>query len=385
VKTIGTLCTGFGGVDVGAKAAGLELAWGVEYDPKLAEVGNFNLGNHIRVANILDCDPHDFERVNVFHASLPCTRASVANSSAELNEDGLKESPLDIAMADKTIEFINTLQPEIVTLENVWAWRNFQSWRGGKKTKGIQQSLFDAGYWLHVDHVNCADYSVPQTRKRMIVRAIRGGFVPYLPEPEPWIGWYEAIADLIPTLPDSQFAPWQLARLPEEYRTMLVAQGAYGNTLVTVDECEPSFTITANSNQSGLKAWMINGENAGQVWGGAKFSNEPAFTITAGTQPKGFIVDCQNAGSASVKERCLTIRQASDPMFTLTSSMGVKRPTRACIQPGRVVSMTPRCLARFQSFPDTYVLPEGKTLAAKGIGNAVPPLLMEKIYRGLSI
>jgi DNA (cytosine-5)-methyltransferase 1 len=42
-------------------------------------------------------------------------------------------------------------------------------------------------------------------------------------------------------------------------------------------------------------------------------------------------------------------------------------------------SMTPRALARFQSFPDWYELPERNALACKIIGNAVPPLLMRRV------
>jgi len=47
------------------------------------------------------------------------------------------------------------------------------------------------------------------------------------------------------------------------------------------------------------------------------------------------------------------------------------------------VSMTPRTLARFQSFPDWYELPTKRSLAAYGIGNAVPPLLYQRIIEGL--
>jgi hypothetical protein len=54
------------------------------------------------------------------------------------------------------------------------------------------------GYWLHVDVLNAADFGVPQTRRRLVVRAVRGGFVPHLPPKIAWRGWYDAIADLIP-------------------------------------------------------------------------------------------------------------------------------------------------------------------------------------------
>jgi site-specific DNA-cytosine methylase len=52
---------------------------------------------------------------------------------------------------------------------------------------------------------------------------------------------------------------------------------------------------------------------------------------------------------------------------------------RAWLSQGRVVRMTPRALARFQAFPDTYALPDGAALACRVIGNAVPPLLMQRI------
>ena len=58
--------------------------------------------------------------------------------------------------------------------------------------------------------------------------------------------------------------------------------------------------------------------------------------------------------------------------------MGIKRTANAAIG-GRVIKMTPRALARFQSFPDWYELPESNTLAARIIGNAVPPLFMQRV------
>lgn len=337
MKTYASLFTGFGGADLGAVAAGLQPVWGVEHDAAIAEVGNANLGQHIKVADILDCKPRNFERVDVLHASPPCPSFSVAKT-------GGVETAHDLAMAQRVAEFVTVLQPPVFTLENVQAYKKSRSWHI------INAALNNAGYWLNIEIVNSADMGVPQTRRRMIVRAIRGGFVPYLPQPVPWVGWYAAIEDILHTLPESQFAPWQLARLPEELRTMLVAQGKYGDDLVLAQHDKPSFAITANSNQLGLKA---------------------------------FIVDCQNAGNPSPdRARGLTIRSGDQPCFTLTSSMGQKRPTRA-FDGGRVVSMTPRALARFQSFPDSYMLPDSKTLAAKGIGNAVPSLMYQKIVEGL--
>lgn len=388
MKTFASLFSGGGGADIGAKAAGLQLAWGVELMPEIAEVGNANLGQHIEVANILACDPARFDRVDVLHASPPCTRASVANGSAEVNEDGLREAPLDIALANKTIEFVETLQPEIFTLENVWGYRKFQSWRGGRKCEGIQQALYRLGYWVSVEHVNSADMAVPQTRCRMIVRAIRGGMVPYLPQPVPWVGWYAAIQDIIDTLPESQFAPWQLARLPEELKSTVlfttehhkespIGREGRGGIIPTT---EPANTVVTGSGGS-AKAFLINGDNATRDCS-VRTITEPTFTVTDGRKHplKAFLVGKQYDSPNSNIDRCVQTRQSHEPALTVVTRTGDEKAFDGA---GRVVAITPRALARFQSFPDSYTLTDSKTLAAKIIGNAVPPLMMQRIYEGM--
>jgi DNA (cytosine-5)-methyltransferase 1 len=334
-KTYGDLFTGLGGASTGALAAGYTPLWGVELRADVAEVANANLGGHVRVANILDEDPMGYERVDHLHASPPCPNFSVAKA-------GGKEQPLDIALARKVAEFVRVLTPETCTLENVYAYRRSRSWAV------VEDALHRMGYWVSVEHVNSADYAVPQTRKRMIVRAIRGGFVPYLPQPVAWVGWYAAIEDLLDTLPESRFAEWQLVRLPEGMNQVLIncqnTKQEWGK--LYRDDDEPSFSIVSHSNSQSLRAFIIDGQT--------------------------------NEG-----ER-LTARTCDEPMLTVGAGTGSKRPARAWLSAGRVVAMTPRALARFQSFPDTYELPEKRTLAAYGIGNAVCPLMFQKILEGMA-
>lgn len=45
--------------------------------------------------------------------------------------------------------------------------------------------------------------------------------------------------------------------------------------------------------------------------------------------------------------------------------------------------MTEREAATLQTFPVDYKFPEGVTLVAKQIGNAVPPVFMEKVFRSI--
>ena len=69
---------------------------------------------------------------------------------------------------------------------------------------------------------------------------------------------------------------------------------------------------------------------------------------------------------------------AHTPAMTMVSSSRAAN-TRAWLASGRVVKMTPRALARFQSFPDNYALPDRASLACCILGNAAPPLLMRAV------
>lgn len=403
--TYGDLFTGFGGATIGALAAGLRPLWGVEYRADVAAVANANLGGHVRVADVLACDPADFPHVDMLHASPPCPSFSVAKANGA-------ETPHDIALAAKVAEFVTVLRPAAFTLENVMAYKDSQSWRI------IEQALFDAGYWVHQDVCNSADFGVPQTRKRLIGRAVLGGFVPYLPAPVAWIGWYEAVADLLPGLPDSQLAPWQLARLPENLAAA-IAFGSNGNTESWGDHHaaadEPMLSVTAQT-LGRSRAVLVDSANAGQAateidqddpamtlqaWHGRRPSHAPQAVLIKGGDFFGEdgIVMCERetpsfgirAGHSEVHRAVLmaqgaygdklTTSEAGAPAGTITANEN--QTSMRAVVASRVVSMSPRCLARFQSFPDWYVLPEKRTLAALGIGNAAPPLMMQRIFEGL--
>lgn len=369
--TFASIFTGGGGVDLGAKAAGLELAWGVELEPEIAEVAEHNLKHRVVVGDVLKLNPRLFESADVLHASPPCPNFSTAKV-------GGAETALDIALAQKIAEFVTTLLPRVFTLENVPAYRHSKSWAL------IQNALYKHGYWLHVDVPNAADYGVPQTRKRLVVRAVKGGYVPQLPVATSWVGWYEAVADLVDDLPESQFAKWQLERLPEELATFLQMTGATSNHPQTrgtgvLRINRPANTVAPNSDRA--RAFIVHGTDFRTM--PVRTDAEPVFTCVAGSgrsvnMPRAYLL---SGGNTHGTTRAPTIRESKAPSFTLTSGGGGRQHLKALLEHGRAVKMTPRALARFQSFPDSYELPEKNALACRIIGNACPPRLFEQLYR----
>jgi len=332
VTTFASLFTGFGLADIGAMQAGLEPIWGVEIDPAIAEIAQSNLNHDIRVQSVLDCDPYRFEKPDVLWASPSCINFSIAKADR-------KETELDRQLATKIVDFLKVLKPQTFILENVEAYKRSAS------LEFIEGALYGLGYWIDRQVLNAADFGVPQTRKRMILRAVLGRMPQPLPAPTKWVGWYAAIEDLIPALPESQFADWQLKRLPNalvQSCLVDVANNARNSTVRGINE--PSITVIAGAMR------------------------RPASTARA------FIVD----GTANDRGQTLTRRDECEPVFRIRASAS-KQASRAWLDQGRVVSMTSRALARFQTLPDWYELNPSNSLSCKGIGNGVPCKFAEAI------
>jgi site-specific DNA-cytosine methylase len=355
-KTTASFFTGGALFDVGAQAAGYTPIWGVEKDDKIASVARRN-GFPVQTADVIDLDPQDLERPDHFHASPPCPNFSNAKQDAE-------ETALDIAMADAVCRALTYFKPPTFTLENVVGYRNGQSFRK------IMKTLETLGYWYDATNLNAADFGVPQTRSRLWIRASRGLLRGY-PGPVPWKGWHEAIADLIDELPDSEFAPWQMARLPEEYKTFMIGQGTYSSS---IDASLPADTITANRNQKGIRAFIVGGANTseGQAAPGVGVSwiEEPTRALTSNSGSwRAFILDGGNASNTPI-----TVRNGDEPVYTVA---GTKTTTRAHVN-GRIVKMNIKALGRFQTVPDWY-----QGLTVKINGNGVPCLMAQKILETL--
>jgi DNA-cytosine methyltransferase len=409
-KTLATLFSGGGGFEAGAVAAGLTPIWGVEYDAGVAGAYARNFGPHCIVSAVEDVDYSTLQTPDHLHASPSCKTVSVANK-----ERG--ETAEDIAAAEGAARAIRVLQPPNFSLENVWGYRDFESFR--IILRALEESGYAFGYW----HLNSADYGVPQTRKRLILLASKS-HRPQRPQPSHaknpsaqtdlfgsaalrrWNGWYRAVEDLIPTLPESKFAEWQLKRLPEMFRTALITE-QYRESNATDSEDrtphkfkadEPSPSVLAE-HKGKFRAFIAH-PTADNDWFETRDESEPVFTVKASAAgiPRAFIVDGKNTRTTTGE--AMTLREGDEPIFSIPALDGSERhkafvgglprsqpsliPEREWLTHGRVVSMTARALARFQSIPDSYVLPEKNGLACKVIGNAVPALLAQRMVESLT-
>lgn len=203
----GTYFSGGGLVEEGLKGI-IDPVVAVEYDEKISGVYRNNFGQHIVTADVRDVDPKELVKqidgeVEYFHASPVCKNYSQAKSNHS-------EVELDKETAASTAEFINAIKPKVVTIENVKGYKDSEA------MKIITDALDTNGYTWDADVYNAADYGGYTNRERLIVRAIRDGKLPAKPKKMAHkSGWYEAVADIIPTLTEKKngVAPWMDVRL----------------------------------------------------------------------------------------------------------------------------------------------------------------------------
>lgn len=203
----GTYFSGGGLVEEGLKGI-IDPVVAVEYDEKISGVYCNNFGQHIVTADVRDVDPKELVKqidgeVEYFHASPVCKNYSQAKSNHA-------EVELDKETAASTAEFINAIKPKVVTIENVKGYKDSDA------MKTITDALDANGYTWDADVYNAADYGGYTNRERLIVRAVRDGKLPEKPKKMAHkSGWYEAVADIIPTLTEKKngVAPWMDIRL----------------------------------------------------------------------------------------------------------------------------------------------------------------------------
>lgn len=312
ILTFASLFTGGGGVDQGARIAGLKHLWGVEIDSGYAAIAQKNGFNTI-VQDIRTVHFRKMKSPDWLHASPPCVRASVANPNQG-------EDTLDVELALAVVSAIAALQPMYFSLENVLAYRRFNS------CALIRNRLSELGYSLVEGVLNAADYGVPQTRKRLFIVGSRAGRRPVLPMPthhrpsrqidlfsEPWVSWADALKTVEPPL-KYQLTDRLQAMIPSSF---------FGTALMT------GWNQYTGCNRSGLTS---------------RRKEMPSPTLLSKmTQPsmRPMIIERYHS---ETKARVLDISH----------------------------------MAALQGFP-LYQWGTSRTKAREAIGNAVPPLVMQRI------
>lgn len=157
--------SGCGGMDLGFKQAGYDIAWANDVNEDACETYRKNIGE-IECGDITQIKVPDIKSVDVLTAGFPCQPFSNAGS-----RKGTKDPRGNLYQ--HTYEFIEKLNPKVVVFENVRGILSTKT-KNGKLIDEIVDTLTNT-YGYHVTYrlMNFSHFGVPQNRIRVILIAIK--------------------------------------------------------------------------------------------------------------------------------------------------------------------------------------------------------------------
>jgi DNA (cytosine-5)-methyltransferase 1 len=328
IKTVGSLFSGSGCKTMAAVALGYEPVFAIDNWEIACDFHALNVSPHIECMDILEADPHNFPPIDALLASPPCTNFSRANIFGAEQEQDLKYS-------DKIIEFAEVLQPEFVIIENVEDYKKGQSYL--RLMEGLMRLYDDTEAFVW----NAADFGLPQTRKRLIIRAAKKGMLKDMipshsqkgEELPPWNGWFPAVKDLIGTMEKSSLTKAQRAALRKRKAKL------------------PDGDLSEQRISSPIMLQKIGyGPNGPSVW----WFDKPVGSIRA----------------TLAEDRKKT--KAHPGGYRRNNFMNYYDPITKV-----VLNVNPQILARLMGFPPEWELPEDIRDAVRIVGNAAPIPLMK--------
>lgn len=172
---VASLFSGCGGADLGIvggftfnkkkyNALPFKLIYASDIDQRALNTHKLNFSSEKTVcADICNIPSEDIPEHDVLVGGFPCQSFSTVNPNKDPFDDraNLYKQMVRIA-ADK--------KPKVVIAENV---KGFMTLHRGQIFRRVIKAFEDAGYVMHTQLINAADYGVPQKRERVILVGIR--------------------------------------------------------------------------------------------------------------------------------------------------------------------------------------------------------------------
>ncbi|NQU24872.1 MAG: DNA cytosine methyltransferase [Candidatus Nealsonbacteria bacterium] len=343
------LFAGAGGMSLGAVRAGMRVALAVERDPNAARTYAANhRGTAVFSNDIRRLTPRRIRavgskgRTKIVFGGPPCQGFSYSNVRTRSAENA------DNWLFLEFIRVVRLWKPDWVVFENV---KGIADTAGGVFVDHVVEQLEELGYAMAHGLLNAKDFGVPQDRARFFLIGCRTGIRPRLPRPSrrksPTVA--QAISDL-PVLDNGASVSWipYGDALPSYYaRRLRNGKGKCPNHLVTRN-CE--LVIRRYSH----------------IPPGGNWENIPARLMR----------------NYADRMRCHTGIYHRLRANRRSVVIGNFRKNML-IHPTQDRGLSVREAARIQSFPDDYEFHGSIGFQQQQVGNAVPPLLAEAVFKAI--
>lgn len=280
------------------------------------------------------------EKVNFILATPPCQGMSVAG---QMKEDDPRNS-----LIIKAMDAFKELKPEFMLIENVPQMFRTSILVKGKAVniKDYIQSITDkAGYKVKFDIFDAADYGTPQNRKRSFTRIYKDCYEWHEPKKQKWITVKDSIGNL-PSLESGQKSsvhPYHYAKKHNDNHILWLKHTPTGKTALD----NPVYYPQKDGRK--IKGFATTYKRI--AW------DKPAPTIT---MANGSVSSQNNVHPGTLK---------SDGTYS----------------DARVLTLLE--IFRLTGLPDTWNPPTwaSENLIRHVIGEAIPPKLVEAIFKGLKV
>lgn len=299
----------------------------------------------------------------------PCQAYSLAGRARDAH--GMRGDPRNY-LYRYYARFLERFRPRYFVFENVLGLRTATDWDGVRYFDKMKALFEDKGYAVHFRELNAKDYGIPQNRHRIILVGKLGAddeeFFPNLTKHPADVPVSRLLADL-PKLHagEGRIRPTELSGAPD---SRLLQLG-----ICESDEATTTYQIARPNTQRDLEIYR----RAVKAW--EKHTRLSYRDLPSNLQTQ------RNLNSFLDRFKVV----AGDLPYSQTVVAHVCKDGHYFIHPdpSQNRSLTPREVARLQTFPDNYFF-EGvkdgepsRTAAYKQIGNAVPVRLAELIARAL--
>ena len=428
------LFAGPGGLSLGLKEAGFQIIAAVEHDSDAGKTYEHNIGAHTKIMDITKYPPKKLEKeliasgkwakgdtLDLIAGGPPCPGFSLIGRSkmygtAKLKNKKLKKDVHRFIKHPKNklfrefVKYVLHFKPKYFIMENVQGMASYEF--EGDPIIDVIQGSFGERYKVSHKILNASEFGVPQQRMRIIFIGSREDVFPAehpFVEEVTKINALEAIRDLwhvkhspdgevdvVETAPNSKGAAFR-KRMREWKCTRQNGEVAKGT-----DTKSNHWTRSLNERdlvlfpllKSGAKSYSsrgiqipsskprtIYGDLYPSKWDsilkpsfekrGMKVSKHKGRHYVANESTKWIMYP-----NVSFKDKMRRIRW-DQPAPTIVAHLA--KDGYMFIHPAHNRTITVREAARFQSFPDSFVFQGSMTSQFRQVGNAVPPLLAERL------
>jgi DNA (cytosine-5)-methyltransferase 1 len=160
---VGSLCTGYGGLDMAVKVVfGGNLIWCADNDKHVAAVLDARYPNVPNLGDLTAVDWHIVEAVDIISAGFPCQDVSYNGRGAGI-EKGARSG-----IWKNIVKGLRVLRPKFVVVENV----------AGLRRRGLDRVLGDLaelGYYAAWASLRASDIGAPHRRERVFILGYHEG------------------------------------------------------------------------------------------------------------------------------------------------------------------------------------------------------------------